>query len=349
MHSTQIRIDRRRFASIRRKAAYRAVVAAWDAPVIVACSGGTDSMALLAVAAIARDARRVAPFVAVQLDHGVRPESHREGSVVASVCRAMDVPFVQLTLGRSTAIESQGLEADLRALRYGAFASCAARLGLQEVVTAHTRNDQIETILLRLLSGSGSIANAGMRPARTINTTAGPVTVLRPLLSVTRAELEEILEILAITHVEDPTNEDISYRRNRLRQRVIPELKGLDPGFGDGLIRAVEHARLDAEALDHLARAELTHSIGRPGTGVRVVPRKLVRCVDEAIATRIVRAAILELTPADNREVTRERIAAVVAAASGRTGSRIEIPYGVVARVERDRIVIARECDIEQT
>ena len=341
MQEPTIAVDRRRFAAVRRTAAYRAVAAAWDAPVAVACSGGVDSMALLATAAVAHTAGRVPGFTVVHVDHRVRAGSDREGRVVAAAARALGLPFVQLRLDKLGKGSGQGLEDALRAARYAALAGVGRRLDLSVVVTAHTRDDQIETILLRLLSGSSSLASAGMRRRQTIETECGPIEVLRPLLDVSRSDLVEVLELLDLPHLDDPSNDDLTFRRNRVRHRVIPELAALDPGFGGGLIRAVEHAATDARFVEAVSDA-CYQQVTRRDQGRVELPRGWLTELDPALATRVVRRAVLELIVGDSREMTAERTLAVIQAAGGWSGATIELPYGIVARIERDVVAISR-------
>ncbi len=342
MEPPEIAIDRTVFASIRRSAAYRAVATAWTDPVLVACSGGVDSMALVALAALARDAGRLPGFIAAHIDHGARSGSDAEARVVAAVCTALDVPFTAATARAIPTSASSGPEAELRAMRYDALAACAGRLGLASVVTAHTEDDQVETVLLRLLSGAGTLAAAGMRDSQRLATGSGEIEVLRPLLGTRRHVLAEVLTRLDLPHIYDPTNADLGYRRNRVRQRVIPELERVDPGFRKALLRSVRHARNDAVVVDRLAvEASKQHVCGH-AEGSISIDRDFLRGAHEAVSARAVRSVLMTLQPGDTRELTEERIIAVVEAAAGRTGALLELPYGVIARVEREVIRIER-------
>ncbi len=279
----------------------------------------------------------------MQVDHRVRENSDRDGRFVATVASAFGFPFVQLSLLEEEDASVGGTEASLRKRRYSSISALAQRLMIDTVVTAHTKDDQVETILLRLLSGSASIAAAGMRKTQALETSAGRINLLRPLLNISRAQLVEVLTILKLEHIEDPSNEDVAFRRNRLRHRIIPELQELDPGFSDGLVRSVNHAREDAEVLDRLA-VQMAASLVRLSGDSRRITKSLLAREERAIASRIVRAAIVEMIPEDHRELTQERIEAVLGAAEGKVGGIIEMPYGIVATIERDDIVIEYRC-----
>jgi tRNA(Ile)-lysidine synthase len=335
--SSQVpRIDRHKFASIRRGRAYRAIADSWTRPVILAVSGGIDSMAMLAVSGVAKNAGRVGPFVVAHVDHGVRSQSAREGRIVADVAGRLGCPFVQLTPDPDPATFSAGPEAGLRRLRYDALGRLGSVFGVRTVVTAHTEDDQVETILMRLLSGSSSIANAGMRREQRLGTPWGEIEILRPLLGVPRSHLETVLHLLNLDHVDDPSNRDPRFRRNRLRTRVLPELRKLDAGFAPGLIRSVEHARQDGEVVDRLSVKIYQDVVDQSQAGI-TLPLKAVNDNEPAISSRIVRMAILELVHGDARELSHERIMAVVEAARRSTAgtmTTIELPYGILAEVK---------------
>ncbi len=334
-----------RLAVIRRSAAYRAVAGTWTDPVFVACSGGTDSMALLALAGAARAAGRSGPVIVVHIDHRARAGSACEADLVAVQARRFQLPFISAAVSADPVLTGDhGRESELRDARYEALARLGTALCISTVVTAHTRNDQVETMLLRLLSGAGPVAAAGMRRATVLETRAGPIHVLRPLLDVTREELVDLLQRTGTSAFEDPSNEDTRMRRNALRHNVIPELRRIDPGFEGAVIRSIELARNDAEVVDSLAR-------DRFETCVRVderscsISRELLRNEPEAISSRVVRTAIQLFTDGDSREVSRERITAVLRAAEGRTGTVIELPYGLRAIIEKRLVRIVTAAD----
>ncbi|MEZ4523705.1 MAG: tRNA lysidine(34) synthetase TilS [Thermomicrobiales bacterium] len=346
MSHSEYPVNRRAFARIRRTAVYHAVCRSWDERTIAACSGGTDSTALVAVAAIALDAGRIPGFIVTHVDHRTRPGTDAEGQFVAALARSFGLPFVQLSIADKPDEKRGGAEAVLRSGRYSALAELSGRLGMSGVATAHTRDDQIESILLRLLSGSSSVALAGMRDRQILATRSGPIAVRRPLLEITRPELTEVLDLLGLPHIDDPSNEDVRYRRNRLRHRVIRELEALDPGFGAGLIRATSLARADGLVVDRIAsQMRDDHVVERRHT--RIVPLDVLRSTDAAISSRIVQHMILELIEGDARELTHERIMAVVGAAGGRQGSVIELPYEITARVGKRELTIVRQCGTE--
>lgn len=180
------------------------------ARILVACSGGVDSLTLLD--ALARVRR---PLHVVTIDHGLRSASAAECERVLAFARAhqLDAERIELHLGKAT-------PAAARAARYAALIDAAARSACDAVAVAHHADDQLETLLDRLLRGSGLKGLAAMRPRREL---APGIALLRPLLAVTRAEIRAYAAAAELDFVEDPSNQDRRYRRTRLRDALASE------------------------------------------------------------------------------------------------------------------------------
>jgi len=308
----------------------------WDRPAAIACSGGVDSTALLVLSAAARE--RVPPFVVVYVDHVTRPDTAAEGRRVALLCADLELPCVRTSVVAEWAEGEHVAEHRLRQARLDALGRVVAGLGLDAAVTAHTLDDQVETVLMRILGGASPIGASGMQPDVTITTASGPLRVLRPLLGIAREELVAVLDAAGVVPSIDPSNADLRYRRNRLRQEIVPALARAFPGFPITLLRSVALARLDAEVVDAVA-ADVFDRIARTTDGGLAIDRADLRSAPRAVAARVVIAAALQTSTtmgSDSRDLTAERISAVVDAARGRTGALIQLPYGVDVRVERD-------------
>jgi len=216
-----------------------------DAKVLIACSGGADSVALLA-AAVRTGVRCAAGHV----DHGLRAESGAEAERVRELARALGVGF-QLERLDDLDVRGQGLEGAARSARYAALARLAAREGAAIVATAHTRRDQAETLLLRLLRGAGPGALAGIRRRRPL---APGVELVRPLLDVRRADTEAYCRAHGIEFVDDPHNSDPARARARLRA-LWPRLLELNPRLEEALCGAAALFASEDELLNAIAKA----------------------------------------------------------------------------------------------
>lgn len=204
--------------------------------VLAACSGGPDSVALVALLdRLAHELRFT--LVVGSVDHGLRPESAAEVEGVAALASELERPFRSRTL----ALEAgAGLQARAREARLAALEELAAELGADRVALGHTADDQAETVLARLLRGAGVRGLGAMAPSRPTERTL----LVRPLLTCRRLDLRAHLEASGRSWVDDPSNLDPRFERVRLRQ-TLAQLEGEDA-------RLVEHlAHLAADARDH--------------------------------------------------------------------------------------------------
>lgn len=218
-------------AAVRRAASGR--------PLVLAVSGGLDSMVLLhAAARVARDAvRLVATF-----DHGTGAAATRAAHFVAAESARLGLPAV---IGRSGGSGGASSEAQWRAARFAFLRDVAARAG-GVITTAHTRDDQVETVLMRVLRQAGPRGLSGLY---------APADVARPLLDHTRAQLAEHARARGVRWVDDPTNDSMRYFRNRVRRDLLPALRRAHPGFDAELLSLAHEAADWRRRVDDLAAA----------------------------------------------------------------------------------------------
>ncbi|MCW3813134.1 tRNA lysidine(34) synthetase TilS [Micromonospora sp. DR5-3] len=223
-----------------------------DGPVLVACSGGADSLALAAATAfVAPRLGRRAGLVTV--DHGLQPGSAERAEAVARWARERGLDPVEAVPVRVDG-RTGGPEAAAREARYEALVGAGHRHSAAAVLLGHTRDDQAETVLLALARGAGPRGLAGMPERREL---AG-VPLLRPLLDVSREDTRKACAALGLTPWDDPHNADPAYARARVRADVLPALvRALGPGVVDNLARTARLVAADTAALDALAAAAL--------------------------------------------------------------------------------------------
>lgn len=251
--------------------------------VVVACSGGPDSVAL--AAALAFEAPRAAARAgALTVDHGLQAGSADRAATVAAELTELGLDPVEVL---TVAVDpgGDGPEAAARRARYRALDDAARRLGATAVLLGHTRDDQAETVLLGLARGSGARSLAGMPAARG--------RYLRPLLDLPR----DLVRAAAAGHPtwEDPQNADVSFRRARVRHDVLPVLeRALGPGVAAALARTAGQLRADADALDAWADQALA-ACRVVGTGGEQVELQVaaVAALPVAVRTRVLRRAAL--------------------------------------------------------
>src|SRR5947199_3645392 len=245
--------------------------------VVVAFSGGPDSTALL------WGMSRLAPrlglrLFAAHLDHAMDPSSAARAAAAADLAARLGVPLLAARRDVPSARQpGESHEAAARRQRYAFLEETRQRLGARWVATGHHRDDQAETVLLRLLFGSGLEGLAGIRPV-----SSGIGAVVRPLLGASRAELAAAVAAAGLATVEDPTNRDLTVPRNRVRHRLLPLLAADEPELSSRLARLGTRARAAGAALDRrlaslLATPETTLEAG----GVAVERAALERLPDE--------------------------------------------------------------------
>ena len=207
---------------------------------LCAVSGGRDSVCLLHyLAAIAP--QRGFTVAAGHLNHQMRPEARRDEDFVRELCRTLGVAFYTeaAPVYETAARWGLGVEETGRRLRYEFLFRTADAIGADRIATAHHAQDQAETVLLNLLRGTGPEGLGGIPPVRG--------RIVRPLLQTSRAEIEDYLQENGLSHVEDSTNEDTHYARNRLRHSALPALESTNAAAVQNLARFCEKAaRVDA-------------------------------------------------------------------------------------------------------
>jgi len=251
--------------------------------VVVACSGGSDSTALLTLL-VPYAAERGIVLVPAHVGHGLRGEAgHADARAAADLARSLGLVFAYRPVEVSKMRDpGESLEAAARRLRYESLLLLAAELGDGTLVaTGHTLDDQAETVLLNLERRSGRL-RGGIRPRRADG-------VVRPLLPFTRAELRAHLAAADVRWREDETNEDERFVRNRIRRRTLPALEAASPGTAARLARAADAWTRRLDAIDARIDAELSAA----ATTVQgPFPRGLfVRLAHEEAGRLLVRAA----------------------------------------------------------
>jgi tRNA(Ile)-lysidine synthase len=313
-------------ARVRRTLRERRLVRRGDR-VVVAVSGGPDSTAMLDVLA------RLAPelelsIVAACVDHGLRASAGGELALARAQAARLGVPFHAL---RVEVAPRGSLQAAARAARYEALRSLAAACDARRIAVGHTRDDQAETVLARLLRGSGPRGLAGIAPRRADG-------VIRPLIDATREQVRLWNDAHGLVAAEDPSNVDPRFQRSRIRHDLLPALEAESPALRAHLARVAD----DSRALAGLARREaarLLRRAARPDGGLDApaLGRALAAARREALR------AWGEATT--GRNLRRAHLDAMESALQGRGYARL--PGGWSVRLEDATLVARRALDEE--
>ena len=287
--------------------------------VVCAVSGGADSMCLLHLVW-----SQGYDVIAAHFEHGIRgEESQRDARFVETWCRKHGIPFV---LGHGdapgyAAENGLSLEEAARELRYDFLYKTAEAYGTDRILTAHSLDDNAETLLFNLIRGSGTAGLCGIPQSRG--------KLLRPLLHVSRAEIEAYLRENEVPHVEDSSNESDDYTRNLIRHRVMPLLKEINPRFPEAAERTARLSERDEAFFSALARAYLGRELKNES-----LPLESLRVLHPAVASRVIRTLFPGLS--------MERCDAVLDFVRGSEYGLLEIP-GRTLRREQGRLYLRGE------
>jgi tRNA(Ile)-lysidine synthase len=295
-------------------------------PVLVACSGGADSLAL--AAAVAFEAPRAGvPAGAVTVDHGLQPGSALRAETTAALLR--DLGLSPVLVVPADVGDDGGPEGAARTARYAALARAAAGHGAR-VALGHTLDDQAETVLLGLGRGSGPRSVAGMVEQRE----AGGTTWWRPLLGVRRATTRAACAAAELPVWDDPWNDDPAYTRVRLRTEVLPLLEEvLGGGVAPALARTAGLLRADLDALDDLAATHLAGLSCQEG-----LPVADVAGLATALRTRVLRGWLRAAGVPDLQAVHLDAVDALLVRWRGQ--GAVDLPGGAGVVRTSGRLVV---------
>lgn len=279
----------------------RHLISAGDA-VLVALSGGPDSVALLSLFhAVAADFSLT--LMAAHLDHGIRPESRNDARFVEALCRDWEIPLIikRVDVPRASREQKKGLEEMARQLRRAFLVASACQLNCNRIALGHHRGDQAETLIHHLLRGVGPSGLAGMRII--------DGKIIRPLLPISRPRILEYLDSRGISYLFDESNLDTSFTRNRIRQDVLPLLKTFNAKLDNQLSQL---AQLVADEEDYWAALEenvLKNAVVDDKDGMLLDLTEL-RNLHPALRKRVIRLA-LRIVRGDLTCLSHAQVAAV--------------------------------------
>lgn len=304
--------------------------------VLVAVSGGGDSVALLHL--VSRYARggRIVPTVA-HLDHGLRRGSRADRRFVERLAVELELPCLA---GRREVSElrlrGESPEEAARRVRRSFLLEAAAECGAERIATGHTLDDQAETVLMRLVRGAGATALTGMA-------SQGPGPFVKPLLHLERDALRAWLRSGRFAFREDPSNRDLRFDRNRVRKLALPMLsETLNPRAARHLVKAAGRFREDALLVDELARGAFAAWSRVEPSGAVALDAPSLAQAPAPLANRVAGLA-LRRAGSDPRRIATHHIEALIDLARGGSGREAHLPGGIVARKARRWLRLTRE------
>ncbi|MFH0993544.1 MAG: tRNA lysidine(34) synthetase TilS [bacterium] len=306
--------------------------------IIIAVSGGIDSMVLLDLLVKARN-RLDLTLIVAHVDHQMRSASADDANFVATQCLAYDVPCESMRL---EPWDHGNFHEYARKARYDFFLSVAQRHGANKIALAHQADDQAETLLMRIVRGSGLAGYAGMPERATLAT----VEIIRPLLRISRMQIRNYQKQHDIPYREDESNAENHYTRNRFRHNIMPAIASENPQYLDKFAQFAAYVDEAYAVIARMADAFISNAVVADATGVSF-STKAFRLLEPAVQKDVVKKCYDRLS-GNIGELDYSQIVAAIGIASGtKPHASYDLPDGYRLARSYDRIVLARRDSVQ--
>jgi len=315
--------------------------------VVVGVSGGADSVCLVNVLANWQKTLDIKLHIA-HLNHQLRgDESKSDAEYVFSLASNLGIPasIGKYDVAAYRAERNCSVEEAARELRYDFLSGVATDVGASRIAIGHTRDDQVETILMHILRGAGTSGLRGIKPCSPVpfnhsesKTKNLGLLVIRPLLGIKREETISYCQENKLEPRVDSSNLSLSFFRNRLRLELLPLLREYNPNVDDALLRLAEIAGDDASFLEQQA-FQLWDKVARREGNVVYLDKRKTSALPVALQRQLIRLAV-DRALGDTRDVEANHIEAIRSLLSKPVGKRISLPHGLVCRGEYEEVVL---------
>src|SRR3989338_5072027 len=314
------------------------------ARVVVAVSGGADSVALLHALAALRPAWKLKLFIA-HLDHALRPDSGDDAEFVKHLGRRLEIEtsIERHDVGERCAREGWSLEDGARRIRHQFLLDAARHRSAEAVALAHTADDQAETVLMRLLRGTGLLGLGAMALKRPLEDR----WLIRPLLGIWRSEVIAYVRRRGAAFREDSTNRDRRFLRNRIRHELLPLLaRDYNPNIKGALAQLAEQSRTDYDFLDEEAGRSWKRTVKSANGDGRTLAISVAAFLrqPQALQRQLMRRAIQRVKGEPGRLEYRHWLEAERLFRERPSGTLLDLPGGVQLRREPEHVVLRRSC-----
>ncbi len=298
--------------------------------VIVACSGGADSMCLLSLM-IEKQQQTDFELVALHVNHNIRDkESDRDENFVREFCEQKNVKFISVSVKAVEEAKKTGktLEQSARELRYGAFAKVLEKEKANKIAVAHHKDDQAETILMHIFRGSSLKGASGMA-----NVSGN---VIRPLLDFSRKDIEQYNKKNHVPNVEDSTNNDVNFCRNFIRKEILPKIEKVYPSVVNSLCEFAKRCKVDD---DFIMEQIPSNVLVQNKDEIKIL--QSVEQMSNAIKTRIIKTAFEKIGVF--ADIEQKHLFAVSELFKLKSGSKISLPNSLFGTKVYDGVVISKK------
>lgn len=301
--------------------------------VLLACSGGADSMCLAALMQLWSQKHK-GKLAVCHINHNLRgAESERDAEFVHTYCKqhGLECEIVNVQVKEFAKDEHLSIEQAARELRYQALYKTRAKLGCELIATAHNKNDQVETFLLNMLRGAGINGLKGMLPKQG--------TLIRPLLDTERVAIEFFCEQQGLSYCHDSSNDSHEYLRNRIRHELLPLLEQYNPNLLTSLARNMDNIRTDVDYLNKQAQELSDRLLVNKKTNISI-PLTDFTQLSQSMATRILLLAIEKLV-STTQGISNNQLKQIYSLAHESRGSKLlKLPHGLIVRKTYDLLIV---------
>ena len=312
-------------------------------PLLVAVSGGPDSVCLLHILANLKDELGIKLHVA-HLNHQLRgAESEADAQYVSDLARRLDIPATieQRDVRGYKAQARISLEEAAREVRYTFLAQVARSIGADRAAVGHTTDDHIETILMHLIRGTGTKGLRGLQPCTEWKSKTGSLIIIRPLLEVSRDETAGYCHRHDLKPQIDASNLSLSPLRNRIRHQLLPLLRSYNPRVDKALLRTAQIASDELAFLDKEI-ARIWDEIAREQANTIILNKESFGQLPSALKRHLLRASIEKLL-GNIRDIETRHIEQIMAALTKPAGRRLSLPGGLIFSIDYDRYLLGQD------
>lgn len=311
--------------------------------IVIGVSGGPDSMALLYILLELKESIDFKIFVA-HLNHGVRGKDAKKDQLfVEEECKKLNLPYYTKTISMVEYGKEKGITAEEagRELRYGFFREILKKQGGGKIAVAHNKNDQAETVIMRFMRGTGIDGLKGMEFISE--------DIIRPILSINRAEIENYIEEKKIETVLDKTNLQPIYSRNKVRLELIPYIEeNFNPNIIDTIWRISNLSQIDSEFLEKHSKKLFNQVVIKDGKNSIILDGRKILELDRSIQQRIIRNGIGKINGTLQGITESHVIFGLNLLLNGHTGKSINIINNIVIRLNYNELIIEKEINIKK-
>jgi len=312
-------------------------------PLLVAVSGGPDSVCLLHILLNLRDKPGIELHIA-HLNHQLRgAESEADARYVTELAQRLGIPATieQRDVKSYQAEHRLSLEEAAREVRYTFLAEVAGAVGASRVAVGHTNDDHIETILMHLIRGSGTRGLRGLQPRTGWRFQGKTLTVIRPLLSTSREETTGYCQQHRLNPCLDTSNLSLSPLRNRIRLELLPLMQSYNPQVSEALHRLSQIAGDDLDFINGESQ-QLWHQIAQEQENTIILDKERLRTLPPSLKRHLLRIS-LEKLAGNLRDIETRHIEQLIAALGKPAGREISLPYGITFIIEYNRYLLSTD------